>query len=384
MSSLTHPQNEVVLPSERPRPWYGPMITAGDPYPGGLFILLPLLIGPAYTAMGLPTGLAVLNSGALGIFAALFAVSQWITPKYPLALRLSCYAGLTAMTAWGEWALAPGWWAAAVLTAVACANLLVHMRGSVLGIAAVTLLSLLSGVPLSAAALVVASGAIAILRGRLLLEIARSRASRKAYATAAVDNERLRFARDLHDLLGHSLVTMMAKAELAERLAGVDAAASAAATKDVQAVGRTAMLEVQQAITGYRSTSLADEIDRASRSLDPLLNSVVVTMPDRIWPSPVDSVLAWGVREAVTNILRHADASECAITVESTGRSVRLDVVNDDLGGRSVETGGSGGHGLMGLRERARELGGDLTAGVRQGGGFRLTMELPIDADKPS
>ncbi|MYT32520.1 two-component sensor histidine kinase [Streptomyces sp. SID8354] len=360
------------------------MITADDPYPGGLFILLTLLIGPAYAAMGLPAGLALLNSGALGLFAALFALSQWITPKYPLALRLSCYAGLTAMTAWGEWALAPGWWAAAVLTAIACANLLVRTRGAALGIAGVTLLSLLSGAPPSAAALVVASGAIAILRGRLLLEVARSRASRKAYATAAVENERLRFARDLHDLLGHSLVTMMAKAELAERLAGVDPGASAAAAKDVHEVGRTAMIEVQQAITGYRSTSLADEIEQAHRSLDPLFNSVVVTMPDRIWPTQVDSVLAWGVREAVTNILRHADASECAITVESTGRSVRLDVVNDDLGGRTVETGGSGGHGLIGLRERARELGGDLTAGVRQGGGFRLTMELPIETDEPS
>ncbi|GAA2775022.1 hypothetical protein GCM10010521_61880 [Streptomyces rameus] len=360
------------------------MIHADDPYPGGLFILLLTLIGPAYTAMGLPAGLAVLNSGALGLFAALFAVSQWITPTYPLVIRLSCYAGLTALTAWGEWALAPGWWATAVLTAVACANLLVRTREAVLGIAAVTLLSLLSGAALSAAALVAASGAIAVLRGRLLLEVARSRASRKAYATAAVDNERLRFARDLHDLLGHSLVTMMAKAELAQRLAGVDPAASAAAAKDVHEVGRTAILEVQQAITGYRSTSLADEIDQAHRSLDPLFHSVVVTVPDRRWPAQVDSVLAWGVREAVTNVLRHADASECAITVESTGRSVRLDVVNDDLGGRTVQTGRSGGHGLTGLRERARELGGDLTAQVRQDGGFRLTMELPIAADEPS
>ncbi|MFI1768581.1 histidine kinase [Streptomyces sp. NPDC020800] len=165
------------------------MIHADDPCPGGLFILLITLIGPAYTAMGLPAGLAVLNSAALGLFAALSAVSQWITPTYPLALRLSCYAGLTALTAAG---------------------------------------------------------------GRPV------RASRKACATATVENERLRFAGDLHDLLGHSLVTMMAKAELAERLAGVDPAASAPAAKGVHEVGRTAMLEVQQAITGYRSTSLAD------------------------------------------------------------------------------------------------------------------------------
>ncbi|RSM44895.1 two-component sensor histidine kinase [Amycolatopsis balhimycina DSM 5908] len=355
------------------------MARSGNPHPGGLFILLPVLLLPAYAATDSPAGDVPLDVIALGVFAALFTVSQWLTPAHPLALRLGLAAALAGVAASGMWALNRAWLAAAVLTAVACANLLPLMFGAILGVAATAGLTAVTDGKLIDVVMVVAGGAIALLRGRLLVEIGRSRANRQAYATAAVENERLRFARDLHDLLGHSLVTMMAKAELAERLAAVDPARAAAAARDVREVGRTAVTEVQRVVTGYRSTSLAEEIEHARRSLEPLQVEITVSIPDRTWQTGIDTVLAWGVREAVANVLRHSNANRCAITVTVERRSIRLDVVNDDSGGTLVDIGSSGGHGLVGLRERAAELGGRLTAGPRQGGGYRFTMELPIE-----
>lgn len=348
------------------------------PYPGGLFFLLCTLLIPAYRAVHDHTSSVTVNFVALAVFGVLFAVSQWITPEHPLVLRLSLLVALTAVALGGQWLLSPAWLAATVLTAVACTNLLPLSTGAVLGVAAVTGLSAVVDDSAFNLVLLASCGMVAILRGRLLVEIGRSRANRQAYASAAVENERLRFARDLHDLLGHSLVTMMAKAELAERLAGVDPAASAAAARDVREVGRTAVVEVQRVVAGYRTTSLVDEIEQARSSLEPLRVELVVSVSDPVWSAGVDGLLAWGLREATTNVLRHSSADKCAITVTTDRRTVRLEVVNDDHGGVLVDAGSSGGHGLVGLRERAEEVGGTVAAGPRPGGGFRFLMELPL------
>jgi two-component system, NarL family, sensor histidine kinase DesK len=360
------------------------MLEMTDPHPGGLFFLLLTLIIPAYHSAHTRTGDVTLNLIALAVFAVLFSISQWMTPGHPLAVRLALLVALTAVSVWGQWALHPTWLAATVMTAVACANLLPLPRGAVLGVVGVTLVGAAVTQSSFSVVMVAAGGAVAILRGRLLVEIGRSRANRQAYATAAVDNERLRFARDLHDLLGHSLVTMMAKAELAERLAGTDPAAAAAAARDVRAVGRTAVTEVQRVVAGYRSTSLAEEIEQARNSLEPLRVEVTVSVPERTWQPGIDALLAAGLREAATNILRHSNANKCAITVTADRTSVRLDVVNDDHGGVLVDAGSSGGHGLIGLRERAEELGGTLSAEPRPGGGYRFTMDLPLAGPAPA
>jgi two-component system sensor histidine kinase DesK len=114
------------------------MVEAANPHPGGLFILLITLVIPAYAAAHL--GSVTLNVIALGVFAVLFSVSQWITPEHPFAFRLGLFVVLVVVSVWGQWALNKGWLAATVLTAVAAVNLLPLVGGAVLGVVVVTLL----------------------------------------------------------------------------------------------------------------------------------------------------------------------------------------------------------------------------------------------------
>lgn len=351
-----------------------------EPKLAGLSFLVVILFAPLLRSLVLPFGRAAVSCVGLAVVAALFIISQRLTPRHPLPLRVALFACLTAISVAGVAEITSAWVAAAALAAVASANLLPLLRAAAGGVVVVTGLNALASDSALAVLPVAAGGVIALLRGRLMVEIAQSRANRQAHAMAAVENERLRIARDLHDLLGNSLVTMVVQAELAERLAGRDPEASALAARDVQQVGRAAMLQVQQAVSGYRATSLADEVEQAQQTLRPLRNGVTVSMTSRTWSPETDSVLAWGLREGVTNILRHANASNCVIEVTADTRMVRLTLTNDDLSGGEIEADApGGGHGLAGLRERASELGGDLTAAHLPGGGFRLALELPLD-----
>ncbi|GAA2282006.1 sensor histidine kinase [Kitasatospora cystarginea] len=368
----------VAIGLRRYRIWAGRRETQSSE----LSFLVVLLASPLLRSLDLPPGRAVASCIGLVVFGALFLAGQRLTPRSPLPLRVTLYGFLTVLSVLGMAATTSAWLVSAILTAISSANLLPLVWGAVSGVTAVTALSVAAGGgSVQAVLTVAAAGVIAVLRGRLLVEITQSRANRQAHAMAAVENERLRIARDLHDLLGHSLTTMVVKAELAERLAGRDPEASALAARDVQQVGRAAMAEVQQAVAGYRATSLAEEVEQARKSLRPLRNGVTVDIPPRTWGPDTDAVLAWGLREAVTNILRHANAASCTIGVTADLRTARLTVVNDDLGGAQIDTAiPGGGHGLAGLRERASELGGHLTATPLPGGGFRLALELPLDS----
>ncbi|MEU1314418.1 histidine kinase [Streptomyces tibetensis] len=167
---------------------------------------------------------------------------------------------------------------------------------------------------------------------RLSEAVRELRAAREELAHRAVEKERLRFSRDLHDLLGHTMSVIVVKSEAARRLAGRDLDAALAQITDIEAVGRQALTEIREAVSGYRQGSLAAELDRAHSVLTAAGITLVVS---RSGPPPgpqTEALLGWVVREAVTNVVRHSGAGRCEITLAGGGERVRL-TVSDDGGG---------------------------------------------------
>lgn len=198
--------------------------------------------------------------------------------------------------------------------------------------------------------------------------------SRRALAVQARDAERLRLARDLHDVLGHRLSGIALVGELVRKLVprDLDAARGHAAELETQAVALDR--EVDAVLRGAEAPSLAAETT-AARSL--LGTAGVVTylaLEVPALPPEQDELLGWAVREGVTNVLRHSDARQCTIAARVRGEAVHLDLSNDGL--RPPAEGAPGG-GLRGLEERVRALGGELVAGPQQGERFVLTISVP-------
>jgi two-component system sensor histidine kinase DesK len=201
------------------------------------------------------------------------------------------------------------------------------------------------------------------------------RQMREERARLAVSEERLRIARDLHDLLGQTLSLVALKSELATKLVESDPRRAQAEMAEVQHVTRQALTEMRAAVHGYRRLAFADELRSARATLaaagiDCRVDGVAAGLP-----GDVESVLAWAVREATTNVVRHSDARTCAITLSKDADGVALQIDDD---GVAAQTGNGDGAGLAGLAERARRLQGTLEAGARPEGGFRLRLTLPL------
>ncbi|MFI5803157.1 sensor histidine kinase [Streptomyces sp. NPDC051561] len=217
------------------------------------------------------------------------------------------------------------------------------------------------------------------------------RETRQELARTAVEKERLRFSRDLHDLLGHTLSVIVVKSEAARRLAPTHLDAALAQVNDIESVGRQALTEIREAVTGYREGSLTTELDGARSALTAagITPSVRQSGPP-LEPQP-SALLGWVVREAVTNVVRHADAAtHCTITVKGAPDRVLLEIADDGRDVRSEQDGSRTGStsaptlvrtgtGLKGLTERLAAAGGSLTAGPGPRGGFLVKAELPVD-----
>lgn len=200
----------------------------------------------------------------------------------------------------------------------------------------------------------------------------------KALAAVA---ERERIARDLHDVLGHTLSVIALKAELAGRLLGRNAETARAAEEigDVERIARAALAEVRETIGGYRARGFAAEIDDARNALTAAgvkLELESVPAPGSLRPAE-ESVLALAVREAVTNVVRHAQAQTCTLRF-ATEDGHRTLVIEDDGQHASLHE----GNGLRGMRERVESLGGTLQ--LQREHGTRLMIELPATARSAS
>ena len=194
-------------------------------------------------------------------------------------------------------------------------------------------------------------------------------------ADLAVENERTRFARDLHDILGHSLTVITVKAELANRLLDVDTERARAELADLERLSRDALADVRRAVEGYRELTLPGELARARTALAAAeIEAELPNSTDEV-PSHLRELFAWTVREGVTNVIRHSGATRCTVRLGPDA----AEVVDDGSGASATADTPAGGHtgsGLVGLRERAAVVGGTVTTRAEKPRGYTLRVAV--------
>ncbi|MGV9385298.1 sensor histidine kinase [Nonomuraea sp. NPDC003707] len=241
---------------------------------------------------------------------------------------------------------------------------------------------------------------------RMGMLLARLDAARAEVAQLAVENERLRFARDLHDILGHTLTSIIIRSQLAARLTRTDPERAAREMTDMEQVARQALDEVRHAVAGYRAPALSEELDKAARELRLAGIELKVSPADGPIPAATETLLAWVVREAATNVLRHSRARHCWMDLRVDAGTASVEVHDDGspvggiragitTGERTVATstpsratgpgadraelsGQREGNGLTGLAERVAQAGGLLEVGRPADGGYRLYARVPL------
>ncbi|HXM53841.1 MAG TPA: sensor histidine kinase [Candidatus Dormibacteraeota bacterium] len=213
-------------------------------------------------------------------------------------------------------------------------------------------------------------GASAIAVRRHVATTKRLEAARDEIHRLAARDERLRVARDLHDELGQTLSLIVLKCELAQ----LEAAGPARERmEEVTGAARQALRGLRDLVSSFRQPTLAEELDAARSLLEASgIECVVESRPAAISP-PVEAALAWAVREASTNVLRHSGCRRCRFSVERRNGAVHLEVADDGGGAQPFEP----GSGLRGLEERVAFLGGRLEAASTPGGGFRVQVGIP-------
>jgi len=215
---------------------------------------------------------------------------------------------------------------------------------------------------------------------RYLLDVlSELRAARQQVARLAVEEERARISRDLHDLLGHSLSLITLKGELASRLIPASEPGGSEVREMLQ-LAREALRQVREAVSGYRQPTLATEITAARTALRAAGIGCDVEQSVGAVSRETEAVLGWAIREGVTNVIRHSGAAHCSIVLVRENGKVRADIVDDGAGGVLS----ADGSGLRGLKERVDAIGGHVRAGGMVARGFRLTVMAPVDGSIPA
>jgi two-component system, NarL family, sensor histidine kinase DesK len=356
--------------------------------PASVLFWLPFaLIAPIGAAVDsespLPALLALAVVAALFVGAVLTANRPDLSERYVPELLLGAQAVVTVA---GALAFSSNWFTLFLLVGLG-AGYVIRTSWSTRGIVA-------SGVLATGTAVVEAGswqdaewgiGITTFLAGftvyifrRLVGTVAELDRARNELAVAAVAAERLRFARDLHDLLGHTLSVIVVKAEVVRRYVTRDAEVAAGHAADIETIGRRALTEVRDAVAGYRAADLGRELDRARSALGAAGIGCELRTSGPSPTAEAGAVLAWVVREGVTNVIRHSGARSCRIELRRDEETTSVLVADDGSGGSGprADLGPPNGTGLNGLRERLDACGGRLE--VRQtASGFLLAAELP-------
>jgi two-component system sensor histidine kinase DesK len=352
---------------------------------GALFGFLAFIGFPLADLASDPPGTAELVVVVAGV-AAFAAIYLWLMMPGPLDRTPRVRLGITALFSLSV-ALSlgddPRWLLLFIYTAAAAGMLLSGRERTVavamcpIGLAAVgAATGYDAGVTFSLAISALAIGFMMSAFSRLITANAQLRAARQEIARLAVTDERLRFARDLHDLLGHSLSVIALKSELAGKLVASSPERAGQELADIRTVSQQALAEVREAVVGYRRVALAAELAGARAALTAAGIDCEVGEPEVALPEETESVLAWAVREGTTNVVRHSRASRCSICVRAGERDAEVEVVDDGVG----PNGSREGAGLAGLVERAERVQGHVETGPRPGGGFRLRVTVPTVA----
>jgi two-component system sensor histidine kinase DesK len=201
-------------------------------------------------------------------------------------------------------------------------------------------------------------------------------AARETRARLAVAEERLRFGRDLHDVMGRNLAVIALKSELAVQLARRGRDEAVHQMTEVQRIAQETQRDLRDVVRGYREADLGIELAGARGVLTAAGIDCEVIGEPGVLPAEVQSALGWVVREATTNVLRHGDAKRCTVAVSRQEERVVLTVENDG----ALKSSSAGGSGLAGLRERLAAVAGTLEAGPVHEGVFRLVAEVPLVA----
>jgi signal transduction histidine kinase len=228
--------------------------------------------------------------------------------------------------------------------------------------------------------------------GRLRVDLAEARAQTAEEAARRMSTEeRLRIARELHDIIGHSLGTIAVQAGVGRHLMANEPEKAADALDSIARVSRNSLDEVRAVVAALReddaayhpTPGLADLPDLVETVRSTGLN-VELTLPNDLEaiPRQTGAAVYRIAREALTNVVRHAHASAASVQVDHHNGRVEV-AVRDDGSGYDGEEGMKPGHGIAGMRERAEALGGRLTAGASSGGGFLVTASLPVTSDQP-
>ena len=331
----------------------------------------------------------IITVGGSALFTGLFLWLMWLheplqlapaSPSEVLKYRATI-AFLVVLAVALSFALSQQWRVLFFHLNVA-AGIMLPRRDAYATIAALAVIQFALGVPTGLWWLVVPMGAIGLWAIAFISQVttvAELRAAREELARLAVAEERLRFARDLHDLLGHSLSLITLKSELAGRLITAAPERAAREIGEAEQVARRALREVREAVAGYRQPTLGDELRGAGEMLAAVGIACRIEHNTGPLPQALENLLAWVVREGTTNVIRHSRARNCAILIawaDEAQVAIRAEVSDDGRGAGSGDP--IGGSGLAGLAERVAAVArATFEAGPLPSGGFRLGVVVP-------
>lgn len=343
---------------------------------GGVALLWLISIAQDVVGASSTPGAAALGVALVVVFAVGFLVAAPLSWAFPQTGRLLVCAGLFALSfvlfPWIGWDVSGTWTYVGVIVGMCVFGW--GLTWALIG--GLGALALLTGAASSGwsesilwlPAIIVSISMMMAAFARTTAAMNELRATQTRLEELAVERERGRVARDLHDILGHSLTVITVKSELAGRLVDGDPARARAEIADVESLARGALADVRATVAGFRGVTVASELAAARVALSAA--DIAAELPASADAIGADrrELAGWVVREGVTNVVRHSAASVCRITLGAR----EIEVADDGVGPRS----GAAGSGLGGLRERVEAAGGRMSVGRSDLGGFRLRVQL--------
>jgi two-component system sensor histidine kinase DesK len=337
-----------------------------------LISLLQAILETAATPGSAAVGIALLV-----VFAAAFLVSAPIAWSLPVRGRLWVCAALFALSfllfPWLGWHIASAWTYVGVIVGM-CVFPWRITWPLILGLGLLALATSVATEGLDEnsfwqPAIIVSISLMMAAFARTTAAMNQLRATQAQLEELAVERERGRVARDIHDILGHSLTVITVKSELAGRVIDTDPERARAEIAEVETLARGALSDVRATVAGVRGVTVSGELAAARSALEAA--GIAADLPTSTDSVPPDrrQLAGWVLREGVTNVVRHSSASVCRVTFGPRG----IEIADDGVG---PTVSGAGSSGLSGLRERVEAAGGRMTVGRSDLGGFSLRVDL--------